>query len=139
MSEYIQYAKLIMTLLGHNLFEPLSSSESDDENLLYLERKVKEEEYLLKASGFQNSDGFVVCKGSKIAKNHSTISPRLKFLRDEARENGTINDSVLMKDMQFSSPSAAAMFVLGRSENGHTKWKNKSGKSLADLESKKTK
>ncbi len=35
--------------------------------------------------------------------------------------------------MSFSSPSAAACFVLGTSANGWTEWKDKSGRTLDEL------
>jgi hypothetical protein len=38
------------------------------------------------------------------------------------------------KDVEFSSPSAAAAVVHGGSANGLTAWKDKNGKSLKDLE-----
>jgi hypothetical protein len=38
------------------------------------------------------------------------------------------------RDAEFSSPSAAATVVHGGSANGLLAWKNKSGKTLKDLE-----
>ena len=35
--------------------------------------------------------------------------------------------------MSFSSPSAAASFVLGTSANGWMEWKDKSGRTLDEL------
>ena len=35
--------------------------------------------------------------------------------------------------VSFSSPSSAAMFVLGGSTNGWIEWKNKDGKTLDEL------
>ena len=37
------------------------------------------------------------------------------------------------KNVSFSSPSSAGMFVLGGSINGWTEWKNKEGKTLDEL------
>ncbi|MBV5334912.1 MAG: DUF4357 domain-containing protein, partial [Sulfuricurvum sp.] len=49
----------------------------------------------------------------------------------------TENDGklIIQTDYLFSSPSAAAAIVMGRSANGLTEWKSKSGKSLKELES----
>jgi len=33
----------------------------------------------------------------------------------------------------FSSPSAAAVFVLGRSSNGYVEWKTAEGKTLKEV------
>jgi len=54
-----------------------------------------------------------------------------------ALKNGDIvyqdNKHYLSKSMSFSSPSAAACFVLGASANGWTEWKDKSGRTLDEL------
>ena len=42
--------------------------------------------------------------------------------------------NILLEDELFSSPSYAAMFVIGKSENGLTRWKTADGKSLKSLE-----
>lgn len=39
----------------------------------------------------------------------------------------------------FSSPSGAAMFVVGKSANGLTSWENADGITLKDIESDETK
>ncbi len=56
-------------------------------------------------------------------------------------KNGVIrqqNDSAEFKeDYVFSSPSTAAMVVLGRNANGLTEWKLKNGKTLKEFESGK--
>ncbi|MFD2200063.1 DUF4357 domain-containing protein [Shivajiella indica] len=38
-------------------------------------------------------------------------------------------------DFIFSSPSTAAVIVMGRNANGLTEWKTKNGKTLKDVES----
>ena len=44
-------------------------------------------------------------------------------------------DGILLEDVLFSSPSYAAMFVVGKSANGLTSWKTKDGRTLKSLES----
>ena len=46
-------------------------------------------------------------------------------------ENGNITE-----DQFFTSPSAAAMFVVGKNANGLTSWRNKDKVTLRDLEEK---
>lgn len=36
--------------------------------------------------------------------------------------------------MLFSSPSGAAMFVVGKSDNGLTRWKDENGHTLREIE-----
>ena len=45
-----------------------------------------------------------------------------------------INNAVLTKDTVFSSPSAAAKFLMGTSANGKLQWKTESGIPLGQLE-----
>lgn len=50
-----------------------------------------------------------------------------------------IAEGILQEDILFSSPSGAAMFVVGKSANGLTSWKNADGITLKDMESDETK
>ncbi len=38
------------------------------------------------------------------------------------------------EDYEFSSPSTAASVILGNNSNGRLAWKNRTGRTLADLE-----
>ena len=40
----------------------------------------------------------------------------------------------LMENLLFNSPSYAAMFVIGKSANGLTSWRNETGQTLKSLE-----
>jgi len=54
----------------------------------------------------------------------------------ERRKNANVNEQgVLQEDMLFTSPSYAAMFVIDKSVNGLTSWKDERGKTLKSLES----
>ena len=50
-----------------------------------------------------------------------------------------IVEGILQEEVLFSSPSGAAMFVVGKSANGLTSWKNADGITLKDIESDETK
>ena len=39
-----------------------------------------------------------------------------------------------MENLLFNSPSYAAMFVIGKSANGLTSWRNETGQTLKSLE-----
>lgn len=76
------------------------------------------------------SGQFSVLAGSEVAldipviKNRRAISARLElFGSSEVR-------AVLEHDVSFPSPSAAAVFVLGGSQNGWTEWINEYGQTL---------
>jgi hypothetical protein len=59
-------------------------------------------------------------------------------LRERLNEDGSLvvegDRLVFAKDVEFSSPSAAAAVIHGGQANGLTAWKNKHGKSLKELE-----
>ena len=94
-----------------------------------------------KASGKRVSDGFVIFKGSEIAKDTVPSFPKgFNTLRDELLENESIKEHygklTFEVDYLFSSPSAAAAVVMGRSANGLIEWKDKSGRDLKSIERK---
>ena len=142
MEEFIDYAKVIMGTLGHKLFEPINKSATqapkvqqeevkDTGVLLHLERKITGIGKV-KADGTQTSEGFVVLQGSHISPvDDDTIPATIK----KRRKNSPIDENgILKEDMLFSSPTYAAMFVIGKSANGLTSWKTTSGKTLKSLE-----
>lgn len=75
----------------------------------------------------------MVFKNSHIATvDDDTIPDVIK----ERRKNASVDEQgILQEDMLFTSPSYAAMFVIGKSANGLTSWKNEHGKTLKALES----
>lgn len=141
MEEFIDYAKVIMGTLGHKLFEPISKSaatkleetSTKDENTacLYLERTIKGIGKV-EAKGAQTAEGFVVFKGSHVSlADDDTIPSVIK----ERRKDASVNEKgVLQEDILFTSPSGAAMFVIGKSANGLTSWKTEKGETLKSLE-----
>lgn len=142
MEEFIDYAKVIMGTLGHRLFEPVSkpiSKSQDAQNgtseqdavALHLERTIKTVGKV-EANGLQTTEGFVVLQGSRLSPvDDDTIPTVIK----ERRKNAKVDDNhILQEDLLFTSPSYAAMFVIGKSANGLTSWKTNDGKSLKSLE-----
>ena len=142
MEEFIDYAKVIMGTLGYKLFEPISkpAAKTTDDTTpvpaatekLHLERTIKNVGKV-EANGAQTAEGFVVLKGSRISlTDDDTIPAVIK----ERRKNAQFDEhGILQEDMLFTSPSYAAMFVIGKSANGLTSWKTESGQSLKSLES----
>ncbi len=130
LEEFIDYAKIVMGTLGHKVFEPYISSESDNnkEPLLYFEYKGS------KATGKRTSDGFVVLKGSSINPQITKACP-MRAIKDRKKYASLIDASnVLSSDVLLSSPSAAASFVGGASLSGNFKWKDENGVTLGELE-----
>lgn len=68
--------------------------------------------------------------GSFIVLRGCTCAPTKEGWVPEARLNAPIENNTLQDDVSTNSPSAAAWIVLGHSNNGWTKWKDKDGKSI---------
>lgn len=142
MEEFIDYSKVIMGTLGYKLFEPVINKscieKQDNQEIaetdqipLYLERVIKNVGRV-NANGIQTSEGFVVFSGSRISpQDDNTIPAVIK----ERRKSAPIDiNGILKEDLLFTSPSYAAMFVIGKSANGLTSWKTQDGKTLKSLE-----
>ena len=70
-----------------------------------------------------DNDSFIVYKGSKISKDVTDgFQPNYANLRDSLIADGTIVNGVFVEDHTFTSSSAAASVVLGRSANGRKEW-----------------
>ena len=78
-------------------------------------------------------------KESQIAVMEEFIDNVRILISKEKRSKANIVESILREDILFSSPSGAAMFVVGKSANGLTSWKNADGITLKDIESDETK
>jgi hypothetical protein len=127
----------ILPVLGVHAFEmPRSREQGQKATALVCHGKG------IEATGFESSQGFVVKAGS-----HAVLEtvPSMKQyvrgmydLRLDLIESGVLaqkeDNYVFTQDYVFSSPSTAAAVVLGRSANGRTDWKDKSGRSLKQIQ-----
>jgi hypothetical protein len=135
-----------MGTLGHKVFEPLNKpviaatqasndTVAEDAIELHLERTIKNVG-TVEANGKQTAEGFVVLQGSSISPvDDDTVPAVIKERRVKAQLD---EHHILQEDLLFSSPSYAAMFVIGKSANGLTSWKTADGKTLKSLESEQT-
>lgn len=146
LEEFIDYSKVIMGTLGYKLFEPIINKSciekqgkpeiaEADQIPLCLKRVIKNVGKV-EANGIQTSEGFVVLSGSRISpQDDNTIPAVIK----ERRKSAPIDtNGILKEDLLFTSPSYAAMFVIGKSANGLTSWKTQDGKTLKSLENEET-
>jgi len=121
LEKYIDYTKLIVGILGYKVFE-----------------KSGEIEFIIKhdnktAIGKRTAKGFVVLTQSYIKQISSDGYIQAIKLRDKYK-SFISEDYKILKDILFSSPSAAAVFVLGRSSNGYKEWKTIDGKTLKEVD-----
>jgi hypothetical protein len=140
MEEFIENVKILVNTLGHKVFEDkreIKDQSGEGQKTFYINAARGAD-----AQGEPSSDGFVVLKGSKVANSTvPSITPNFKRLRESLIENGVISATngiyEITEDYVFSSPSTAAVIVLGRNANGLTEWKLKDGTSLKEFESQK--
>ena len=142
MEEFIDYAKVIMGTLGHKVFEPLTKpmpmkkedkvDVSNEDRKLFLKRTLKGVG-TVEAVGSQTTEGFVVFEGSHISPTDDDTIP--VAIKDQRKKANVDVENILKENILFTSPSYAAMFVVGKSANGLTSWKTEDGKTLKSLES----
>lgn len=126
MDEFFDDVKFLASFIGCNIFEV---SQPKAEHLFFLKGRDCD------AKGFYNSNGFTVLKGSVIAKD-SVPSLAWKEKREIMLQEYTeIIDGnlVLNSDKTFSSPSTAADFCKGSSNNGWIVWKDKEDNTLDSI------
>lgn len=145
LEEYVEYARLVMGVLGHKIFEPkrrralkapfvaTAATEGEAQALDEWDFCIRHQESVAYAQ--RTEAGFVVLKGSKIRESLTpSCPPHVGRLR--AEHHNRINNNELLEDVEFKSASTAAQFVTGSSVNGRLVWKNSEGMTLGDVLSK---
>ena len=138
MEVYLSRIRQVLPVLGSDLLSPIAGSNKPTQHEPHLVCKIKN----AIATGRRTESGFVVfAKSSAVlavrpsaeSQYPNTISLRKRLIQDRTLVE---QDGVYMftKDVEFTSPSAAAAVIHGGSANGLTAWKDKSGKSLKELE-----
>lgn len=138
MEVYLARIRQVLPVLGSDLLSPISGSSKPAHPQPQLFCKIKNAE----ATGRRTEGGFVVFAESKAvfavrpsaeAQYPNTLALRQRLIQDQTlvERDGLY---VFTKDVEFSSPSAAAAVIHGGSANGLIAWKDKSGKSLKELE-----
>ena len=123
MDEFFEDVKFLASFIGCNIFE---LSQPKEEHIFYTKGRG------CNAKGFYSSEGFTVLKGSIVAPtmvpSFNWKEKRRKMLQDYTSNENEI--LVLTSDKTFSSPSTAADFCIGSSNNGWLVWKDKNGNTL---------
>ena len=88
------------------------------------------------AQGYINDKGFVVLKGSQMSPSlRKSCWEWVSNHRNELIDSGKV-DYIFTKDVQFSSPSAAATSIVGGEANGLIMWKNEEGNTHKEQQGK---
>lgn len=134
MEEFFDRIKLMVGTLGYKLFEEYAVEKVESSMEFVINAAHGAE-----AKGKMANDGFLVLKGSIIANNTTPSCPKgFVKLKERLIQDNIISESggkyIFTEDFLFSSPSAAAAVVMGRSANGLNEWKTVDGKSLKYIE-----
>ena len=128
----------LLPVLGVEVLVPTTASAKTATEIELLSCEIKG----LKASGRLTPNGIVVFAGSHAVLNERASSQKYPWplnMRQKLKDEGVLSvetDHLLFtRDVEFSSPSAAASVIHGGHANGLIAWKNKSGKTLKELES----
>ncbi|MHB1308430.1 MAG: DUF4357 domain-containing protein, partial [Limisphaerales bacterium] len=128
----------LLPVLGSDLLSPIAGSTKPAQQQANLICRIKN----AVSTGRRTESGFVVfAKSTAVlavrpsAENQypNTIALRQRLIHDQTlvERDGVY---VFSKDVEFTSPSAAAAVIHGGSANGLTAWKDQNGKSLKELE-----
>ena len=138
MEVYLSRIRQVLPVLGSDLLSPIAGSNKPTQHQPHLVCKIKN----ATATGRRTESGFVVfAKSSAVlavrpsaeSQYPNTIALRQRLIQDKTlvEQDGLY---LFTKDVEFTSPSAAAAVIHGGSANGLTAWKDKNGKSLKELE-----
>lgn len=138
MEVYLSRIRQVLPVLGSDLLSPISGSARPSHPQPQLVCKIKN----ALARGRRTEAGFVIfgqstavlaVRPSAALQYPNTVASRERLIQDRtlAERDGLY---VFTKDVEFSSPSAAAAVVHGGSANGLTAWKDESGRTLKEIE-----
>ena len=138
MEVFLEKMQQLLPALGVELLVPATSTSVQDAPQDLLSCEIKG----IKATGYLTPNGIVVLSGSQAVltpRESSSKYPWSTTLREKLKADGSLVENgdhlKFAKDIEFSSPSAAAAVIHGGQANGLTAWKNQQNKSLKELES----
>ena len=138
MEVYLSRIRQVLPVLGSDLLSPIAGSVKPAHPQPQLVCRIKN----AIARGRRTEGGFVVfakstavpaVRPSAEAQYPNTVALRKKLIAENTLIEGD-GLYVFTKDVEFSSPSAAAAVIHGGSANGLTAWKDESGKTLKEIE-----
>ncbi|MBL8602686.1 MAG: GIY-YIG nuclease family protein [Myxococcales bacterium] len=140
MEVFLSKIRQLLPVLGSDLLTPVVQVSAKGKQADALACRIKGAE----ARGQRTADGFVVFQGSTaVLADRPSAQQRHPFvvtIRRQLQEDGTLLSKsgflLFTKDVEFSSPSAAASVVHGGGANGLLEWKKADGTTLKDLDEK---
>ena len=137
MEVFLEKMQQVLPVLGVDAFVQRGSEKEEQEKDDILFCKIKG----LTAKGYLTPNGMVVLQGSRAVlevRDSASKYPSVLVQRNKLIEEGVLAEQgvafVFSKDVEFSSPSAAAATIHGGSANGLTSWVNSGGIQLKQLQ-----
>ncbi len=138
MDIFLDKIKQLLPVLGIELMVPATSDAVGDHETRMLHCDIKS----VRAIGHLTPNGLVVLKGSQavlVERASSQKYPWAHNMRERLKADGSLEVQAdclsFLRNVEFSSPSAAAAVVHGGHANGLTAWKDEQGNTLKDIES----
>jgi hypothetical protein len=142
MEDFVENVLTLLPVLGHKLLDPLmraASAGTTGATPEILEYRFTVND--VQASGARTEAGFVVFEGSTAAKEASPgLQDNYRRQRTTLVEQGVLVSAEgeltlkFSRDLEFTSPSAAATMVAGSNRNGRESWKTADGRTYAEVE-----
>ncbi len=128
---------MIFPIVGLSVFEKVKKPKNKNK-ILHIASKG------LTGTGYESANGFVVCKGTQVqGRETKSIHKSISSIRKDLLKQGVLISGgehfIFTQDYPFTSVSSAAAVVLARSANGRLDWKDKSGKTLKQIQTEITK
>lgn len=134
---FLEKVNQLLPVLGIELLVPTATKPEAELEVELLTCDIKG----VKARGHLTPNGFVILSGSHAVLNERPSTQKYPWplnMRAKLKGEGSLaiaSDSlVFTRDVEFSSPSAAAAVVHGGHANGLTAWKNSEGRTLKQIE-----
>ena len=137
MEVFLARIRQLLPVLGSDILSPIAQPASKAQPGGVLLCRIKGAE----ARGQRSANGFVVFQGSTAVLEERPSAESYPYVvaqRKQLIADGTLVEKsgfrIFTKDVEFSSPSAAAVVIHGGSANGLTAWKTEGGKSLKQID-----
>ena len=137
MEVFLEKMQQVLPVLGVDAFVLKGADQESEEKEEIMFCKIKG----LTAKGYLTPNGMIVLAGSEAvleARDSASKYPSVLVQRNKLIEEGVLSVQkeayVFNKDVEFSSPSAAAAVIHGGSANGLISWVNSSGVQLKQLQ-----
>jgi hypothetical protein len=137
MDVFLSRIRQLLPVLGSDLLIPIAQPAAKQQSGGTLFCRMKGAE----GRGHRTPDGFVVLQGSTAVlqeRQSAKRSPYVIALREKCIADGALVQKdgfyLFTKDVEFSSPSAAASVIEGGSANGLIEWRTEDGRVLKQLD-----